>query len=175
MEQETNSRPCATPHNLDHARSLDGQAIDAFLACGRVALVGVSRRDDHFSQTLLKELRKHGLDVVPVNPAFEDLKGERVYPSVSSIEPPVEAAYVATPPGASAEVVKECYEAGLTKIWLHKGGGGEGAASEAAIEYGRTNDMQVVAGQCILMFLEPVSWVHRAHKGLKKLAGTLPH
>ncbi len=171
---EAKTPPCATPDNLDSARSLDGRAIDAFLKCHRIALVGISRQSDHFSRTLLKELRDKGLDVVPVNPAFSDLDGEEVFSDVASVQPPVEAAYVATPPGASAAVVQQCFEAGLRNVWLHKGGGGEGAASEAAIECGRTHNMQVVAGQCILMFLEPVAWVHRVHKSLKKVAGSLP-
>ena len=41
-------------------------------------------------------------------------------------------------------------------------------------EFGRAQAMDVVAGQCILMFLEPVGWTHRIHRELKKAAGRLP-
>lgn len=174
MDLEAKRPPCATPENRDLARSLDGRAIDAFLSCQRIALVGVSHRADHFSRGLMKELREHGLDVVPVNPALTELDGEPVYPTIAAIQPSVEAAYVATPRGASEAVLRECHAAGITKVWLHKGGTAEGAASDAAVEFGRAQNMDVVAGQCILMFLEPVRWVHRVHRELKKVAGRLP-
>jgi len=174
MESEPKPPRCATPENRDLARSIDGRAIDAFMGCRRIALVGVSQRKDHFSRSLMKELRSHGVDVVPVNPSITELDGEPVYPNVGAIEPPVDGAYLATPRGASEAVLRECHAAGVTKAWLHKGGTGEGATSDAAVEFGRAQNMDVVAGQCILMFLEPVGWTHRIHRELKKAAGRLP-
>jgi predicted CoA-binding protein len=174
MELETEAPCCATPESRELARSLDGRAIDAFLACHRIALIGVSQRPDHFSRTLMRDLRSHGLQVVPVNPAMTELEGEPVFPSVAAIQPPVEGAYLATPRGATEAVLRECHEAGVTRVWLHKGGVGEGAASDAAVEFGRGQGMELVAGQCILMFLHPVKWTHKLHRELKKAAGTLP-
>jgi hypothetical protein len=47
-------------------------------------------------------------------------------------------------------------------------------ASQAAIEYAVSNKVNLVAGQCILMFAEPVEGFHKFHRNLKKLFGRLP-
>ena len=46
------------------------RAIDSFLSCRRIAVVGVSRDPKDFSRAVLRELLKRGYDVVPVSPAL---------------------------------------------------------------------------------------------------------
>jgi hypothetical protein len=46
--------------------------------------------------------------------------------------------------------------------------------SQAAIEYAVSNKVNLVTGQCILMFAEPVEGFHKFHRNLKKLFGRLP-
>lgn len=148
-------------------------AVEKFLESKRVALVGISHKSGHFSQALLQEMRAHGLDVALVNPNGGALEGAPVFKSLAEVQPPVEAVYVATPPHATLDVMKECTALGIDKIWLHRGTG-HGAVSPEAVEYAADPDRQVVVGQCILMYLEPVHWVHKVHKGIKKAMGTLP-
>lgn len=169
MASETSPRdPCESCRSTSQA-----QAVQAFLECKRIALVGVSHRKDHFSRSLLKEMREHGLDVAVVNHNGGVIDEQPVFESLEQVDPPVDGVYVVTPKSASLDVLKQCTKLGLTRVWLHKGSG-EGSVSTAAAEYAAAPDSLVVLGQCILMYLEPVHWVHKVHKGLKRAMGTLP-
>jgi hypothetical protein len=43
-----------------------------------------------------------------------------------------------------------------------------------SIEYALSNKTNLVTGQCILMFAEPVEGIHKFHRNLKKWFGRMP-
>ena len=136
--------------------------IEDFLARKRLAVVGVSRDPREFSRRLLRELIERGYDAVPVNPHAEEMEGRRCFARVQEIAPPVQAALLMTPPKTTEQVVRDCVVAGVTRIWMHRGGG-RGAVSAAAVDFCCDNGMRVVAGFCPFMFLPNAGWVHRVH------------
>ena len=83
----------------------DTLAVQRFLACRRVALVGVSRIPKDFSRAVLRAFAERGYDVVPVNPSATEMEGRPCFRSVRDVTPPVEAAVLLTPPGRSAAAV----------------------------------------------------------------------
>jgi uncharacterized protein len=147
--------------------------IEDFLACKRLAMVGVSRTTNDFSRTLLQELEARGYEVVPVNPAAPDIGGQPCFARVQDIQPPVEAALLMTAPVVSEQVVRDCAEAGVTRVWMHRGEG-VGAVSPAAVAFCRAHRMKVVAGECPFMFLEHAGFPHGVHRFIKKVFGKLP-
>jgi predicted CoA-binding protein len=50
----------------------------------------------------------------------------------------------------------------------------QGSESEKAINYCNENGIDVIHGECILMFAEPVESIHKFHKWLWKIFGKLP-
>ena len=138
------------------------QAPERFLAHRRLAVVGVSRDPRDFSRTVVAELSRRGYDVVPVNP-----KGGLIR-RVQDIDPPVKAALLMTPPATTAEVVKDCAEAGIEHVWMHQGIG-PGAASPAAIALCEAHEISVVRGACPLMYLPETGFVHRAHRWCRQV------
>ena len=149
------------------------EQIDGFLAEKRIAIVGVSRTPNDFTRMMMKEFVSRGYDVVPVNPAVQELDGRRCYARVQDILPPVKSALIMTPPGVTEQVVRDCAQAGVKQVWLHKGVG-PGAASEAAINYCHEHGMGVIPGFCPFMFFEQTPWFHRAHVFLLRLGGNFP-
>lgn len=147
--------------------------IEDFLRQKRIALAGVSRGDQHFSRTMLRELVQRGYEVIPVNPAAEEIEGIACRPSVAAIHPPADAALIMTPPAQSAGVVKDCVAGGVSRIWLHAATK-PGSVTEEAVAAGRDAGATVIAGECPFMFLEHTGWVHRAHRFLRGLTGALP-
>src|SRR5512143_4374728 len=99
------------------------QAIDSFLSCRRVAVVGVSRDPKDFSRAVFRAFVERGYDAVPVNPAGGEAEGRRSVARVGDVQPPAEAALLLTPPAATAQVVRECAEAGVRRVWMHRSGG----------------------------------------------------
>ncbi len=147
--------------------------IDSFLGHRRLAMVGVSRDAKHFSRYLLKELCTRGYDVVPVNPAAQEIDGRPCIPNVKAIEPPVEAALLMTPPSETIKVVDDCADAGIHEIWMHRGGG-QGSVSQVAVALCREKGIRVVEGECPFMFLPNTQFPHRVHGFIRKLVGGYP-
>lgn len=149
------------------------QAIDRFLARRRLAVVGVSREPRDFSRAVLRAFTERGYDVVAVNPAGGQAEGKPMARAVGEIQPPVEAAFLLTPAQATERVVRQCAEAGVRHVWMHRGAG-RGAVSGEAVAFCRSHDIEVVDGACPFMFLPGTGFGHRVHRFFVGLAGRLP-
>ncbi len=146
--------------------------IQDFLAHKRVAMVGVSRSEKDFSVMLYKELCRREYDVVPVNPNATEILGKQCFAHIKDIQPAVAWALLMTPPEVTDPVVRECAEAGVRRIWLYHAGTG-GTGSESAVEFCRTNGIEVVPGACPFMFW-PNNGLHKVHGWVEKIIGTFP-
>lgn len=149
------------------------QHVDEFWRLRRIALIGLSRDPKHFSQVVWKELKQRGYEVVAVNPKTDRIDGEPCFARIQDVVPPVEGALIMTPPRVTEQVVQDCAEAGITRVWLH-GGAGIGASSPKAIEFCETHGMQTVANQCPMMFIPHTMFLHRVHGFAKKVTGSYP-
>jgi predicted CoA-binding protein len=138
------------------------ETIEEFLSKRRIAVVGVSRREKDFTRIVAGELRKHGYDLVFVNPRATEIDGAPCFAKLEDISPPVEGALLFTPPAVTEEVVRDCELAGIRLIWMHRGAG-HGAVSDKAVRFCKEKGLGVVAGACPLMFLSDAGWIHRAH------------
>jgi predicted CoA-binding protein len=141
----------------------------AFLEARRIAFVGVSRDDKDFSRAVLRELVRRGYDVVPVHPEASEIEGRRAFPRVGAVVPPVEAALLMTPPARTDDAVRDCLDAGLGRIWLHRGGG-RGSATPEAVARCRAAGVEPVTDLCPFMALPGAAWPHRLHGFLRRMA-----
>jgi uncharacterized protein len=147
--------------------------ISAFLGARRIAVAGVSRNPHDFSRILFRELLRRGYDVVPVHPAAQEIEGHHAFVSVADIVPPVEAALLLTSPAATALVVRDCAQAGVSRVWMHRASG-TGAVNPEAVAFCESNAIDVIAGECPFMFLPHAGFVHSLHGFFRKLAGGYP-
>lgn len=141
----------------------------AFLARGRIALVGVSRDERSFSRVVLRELLRRGYDVVPVSPLLAEAEGRTGHARVQDIPPPVAGALLMTPPGQTEQVVRDCIQCGIRSVWMHRGTGA-GAASPEAIALCLAHGIEVVADMCPFMALQGAPWPHRLHGFFRRRA-----
>ena len=148
------------------------RAARDFLRMNRVALIGASDDPKKFSNTIYKELKGHGYDVVAVNPNADRVDGDPCYSDLALVTPPVEGAIVMVAADSAARAVQDCINAGIDSVWLFKGFGPSSVSPEA-VALCESNGVQVVEGACPLMFLEPVTWGHRVHRSMRHLAGSL--
>jgi predicted CoA-binding protein len=153
---------------------LELEAIEDFLAQHRLAVVGVSTRDNHMGNALYREFVKRGYDVVPVSTSAAAIDGTACVRDLSSLPEPVDGAIVVVNADAAFDVVRQAAAAGITRVWLFKGLGGKSAHSEEAEAICLDNHMSVVAGACPLMFLEPAGGMHRVHRFFRRINGSLP-
>ena len=146
--------------------------IKDFLAQKRVAIVGVSRDPQHFSRAVYNEFVKRGYEVVPVNPALKEIDGTPCFDRVQAA-PQVDTVLVMTPAAQTDQVVHDCAEVGVKRVWLYKAEG-QGAVTASAVEFCEQHGMSVVDGQCPFMFLPQTMWFHRMHGFIKKVSGSYP-
>jgi predicted CoA-binding protein len=148
-------------------------AIDHFLSSRRIAFIGLSHNPEDFSRHLFREFVSRGYDVVPVNPQLAEAEGRPCYSSVRNIVPPVDGAVVMTSAEKSEDIVRECADAGINRVWLYRALG-QGAVSDAAIQACTELGVEVVAGECPFMFLSESEFPHNVHAWVKKLTFTFP-
>ena len=147
--------------------------VEDFLAQKRLAMVGVSRNPKDFSRGLFRDLCRRGYDMVPVNPKVSELDGQKSYACLQDIAPPVDGALLMTPPTVTDGVVRDCFAAGIMRVWMHRGGG-TGAVNQEAVDFCQQKGMRVIAGHCPYMFLPGTPLFHRVHGFFMKLAGSYP-
>lgn len=154
-------------------QTIDRAAAD-FLACRRIAVVGVSRTPKgHGGNVVYTRLRDRGYEVFAVNPHADAVEGDRCYRSLAEIPGGVDAVVIATPPEAAVSVMGECDELGITRTWLHRSFG-RGSVSDAATELGRARGITVIDGWCPLMFAPADDRGHRLMKLLLSRSTKLP-
>jgi predicted CoA-binding protein len=152
---------------------ITAEAVEEFLACGRIAVVGASDEKSNFGNTVYRALRDHGYEVVAVNPHAEQVAGDPCYADLGRVPGTPDGVVVMVGQASAAEVVRACAEHSIRRVWLFKGLGGPGAVSDDALRLCRDHGIDVVAGACPLMFLEPVGWFHRLHRGARRLNRSL--
>jgi predicted CoA-binding protein len=149
------------------------ETIRRFLAIDRFAMVGVSHSPSEFSRALWREFRARNYDVVPVNPSAGEIDGRRCYARVQDIQPPVKAVLLMTAPAVTDVVVRDCAEAGVELVWMHRASGA-GAVSPEAVLFCDAHGIAVIPGECPMMFLENTGWIHRAHGWVRRITGRYP-
>ena len=148
-------------------------SVAAFLNGHRFAVAGVSRKGDVAANAVFKKLQRCGFSVVPVNPVATHVEGQKCYPSVSAIPGTLDGVIIATHPAVCADVVRECAEKGISKVWIHRSFGG-GSVSDEAVRACRSLGIECIVGGCPLMFCEPVDLGHRCMRWWLQRRGTVP-
>lgn len=148
------------------------EAVDDFLAQERIAVAGVSRSGKEAANFIYRKLRDRGYRVFPVNPKAERVEGETCYPSLKAIPERPDAVLIATPPEAAVEIVRECADLGISRVWMHRSFG-VGSVSAEAVERCRENGITVIPGACPMMYLEP-DLAHRCMRWVLGVTGKLP-
>ena len=109
-----------------------------------IAMVGLSATWYRPSYFAAKYLQEHGYRVIPVNPNYETILGERCYPDIDSIPEPVDVVDVfqrseAVPPFAEAAIRHRA-----KVLWMQLG-----VVNEDAAELARQAGLEVVMDRCM--------------------------
>ena len=147
------------------------EMVDDFLAQQRVAVVGVSRSLNKTGDAIYDKFKGHGYEVFPINLHTREYKGGPCYASVKDVPGGVQAAMLITSPEATEQVVRECAEAGVTHVWMHRSFGN--SVSEEAVAFCSEKGINVIPGACPMMYLEP-DFGHVIIKMIGKVAGYVP-
>lgn len=145
------------------------RVINDFLSHRTLAVVGVSRSGKKFGNVVYKTLKVKGYHVIPVNSHADTVEGDRCYPSLSVLPEKVDGVVLVVPPRETERIVQEIAAKRIPHVWMQ-----QGSESEEAIRYCQEHGINVVYGECVLMFAEPVKSFHWLHLWARKLVGRFP-
>ncbi|MCF8367070.1 MAG: CoA-binding protein [Bacteroidales bacterium] len=144
--------------------------VRRFMQQRNIAIVGVSAKANKFGNTIFKTLVDKGYNLFPVHQSLESFEGVGCFKTIGTLPPEVEALIICTKPDQTIELVKQANEKGIKHIWLQ-----QGAQDDEAIEFARSENINIIHRECALMFAEPVTSIHKFHRTINKLFGAYPN
>jgi hypothetical protein len=109
-----------------------------------VAMVGLSADWFRPSFFAAKYLIDHGFRVIPVNPRYEEILGEKCYPSVQDIPDPIDVVDCFRKPSDIPPLADAAIEVGARVLWMQLGIVNEEAAAKA-----RQAGLEVIMNRCM--------------------------
>jgi len=110
----------------------------------RVAMVGLSADWWRPSFFAAKYLLEHGFEVIPVNPKYEEILGQKCYPDLKSIPTPVDVVDLFQKAERVPLFVDDAIEMGAKVLWMQLG-----IVNEEAAQKTRDAGLEVVMDRCM--------------------------
>lgn len=114
------------------------------LDCRSIAVVGLSANWHRPSFFAAKYMQERGYTIIPVNPAYDEILGQKCYPSLRDIPVPVDMVDVFRKPADVPPLVDDALAIGARVFWMQLGVINEDAARQA-----EAGGMQVVMDRCV--------------------------
>ena len=89
--------------------------------CRTIAVVGLSAEWHRPSYFAAKYMQQHGYRIVPVNPRYTEVLGERCYPSLESIDERIDMVDVFRRSGDVAPIAQPAIRIGAKCLWQQLG------------------------------------------------------
>ena len=96
-----------------------------------IAVVGLSANPQKDSHKVAAYLKNHGYQIIPVNPAADEILGEKSYPDLKSIPESVDIVDVFRRPEFLPEIAKQAVAIHAKALWMQVGVTSEDAANTA--------------------------------------------
>ena len=110
-----------------------------------IAVVGLSPDQGKPSFEVAAYLQRAGYRIIPVNPACQEILGERCYPTLADIPGEVEIVDVFRRAEFLPEVVEQAIAKGAKVVWMQ-----EGIVNQPAADRAEEAGLAVVMDRCLL-------------------------
>ena len=128
-----------------------------------IAMVGASGDKTKFSYGVLRVLHETGYDMIPVNPglAGQEIRGLKVYPSLTAIDRPVDMVEVFRNARELPRIAQEAVTIGAKVLW-----GQIGVTHPEAAKIAEDAGLKVVMNRCPKIELFRPFWKPKLHIGI---------
>jgi predicted CoA-binding protein len=89
--------------------------------CRVIAVVGLSAQWHRPSYFAAKYLQEHGYRIVPVNPNYAEILGEKCHPAIAAIPGAVDVVDCFRKPGEMVPLAREAVAKGARVLWMQLG------------------------------------------------------
>ena len=122
----------------------DPQIIQQALRGKRIAVVGLSSNELRPSHFVGYYMKRHGYEIIPVNPREDTIFGLHSYNSVAELPEPVDVVDVFRAPDAVPGIAAEAVANGAKFLWLQFG-----VISDAGVQIATDGGLQCIVDKCI--------------------------
>jgi hypothetical protein len=122
----------------------DNQIKELLKEARTIAVVGLSDKPERDSHRVAKYLQEHGYKIIPVNPKFDEVLGEKSYKKVSEIPGPVDVVDVFRRSIDTPSVVEDALSKNPKAIWLQLG-----ISNEDSAKIAQDNEITIIMDRCI--------------------------
>ncbi|NLW40620.1 MAG: CoA-binding protein [Tissierellia bacterium] len=112
------------------------------------AVVGATPNEEKFGYKIWKILLDHGYETYGVNPNYDFIHDERVYPSLKEVPAKVEVVDLVVPPKVTLGVLDEAKELGIEYLWFQPG-----TFDHEVIEKAERLGFKILYNDCVLATL----------------------
>ena len=109
-----------------------------------IAVVGLSANWYRPSYFAAKYLQEHGYRIIPVNPRYEEILGEKCYPTLRDIPEPVDVVQIFQRADQVLPFGEDAIDIGAKVVWMQLG-----IVNEEAAERARQAGLDVVMDRCM--------------------------
>ena len=109
-----------------------------------IAVVGLSADWYRPSYFAAKYMQEHGFRIIPVNPKYEEILGEKCYPNLKAIPEPVDIVDVFRKPDDCVPIAQDAVAIGAKVLWLQLG-----VVNDEAARVAEAGGLEVVMDRCV--------------------------
>ncbi len=109
-----------------------------------IAVVGLSGKWNRPSHFAAKYMKQHGYKIIPVNPSYDEILGEKCYPSLLDIPEPVDIVDIFRRSEDVPPIVEDAITIGAKVVWMQLTVEHEEAAARA-----REAGLEVIMDRCV--------------------------
>lgn len=110
----------------------------------RIAIVGLSDNVSRPSNVVGKYLLEHGFEIIPVNPNYDEILGQKCYPDLTSIPTPVDIVDLFRRIEHIPPLVDDAITIKAKVVWMQLG-----LVHEEAAQKARDAGLEVVMDRCV--------------------------
>ncbi len=138
------------------------ELVQDFLGQKVVAVVGVTDKRETGANLNYKKFKENGYRAYPVNPRIRTYVSATCYPDLKSLPEKPGAVFILASPAVTDQIVQQCIDLGIKRIWMHCQMGvkpglspAKTSVSQSAVEKARADGITVIPGSCPAQFLRP--------------------
>jgi len=109
-----------------------------------IAVIGLSADWYRPSYFAAKYMQEHGFRIIPVNPKYDEILGEKCYPNLKAIPEPVDIVDVFRKPDDCVPIAQDAVAIGAKVLWLQLG-----VVNEEAARVAEAGGLEVVMDRCV--------------------------
>jgi len=122
----------------------DATILKILQSMRRIAVVGISDKEERASHGIAKFLIGQGFEVVGVNPTLTEVLGVKVYPSLAEVPGDIDLVDIFRKSEAVPPIVDEAIAKRTKAVWMQ-----EGVVNEPAAAKAKAAGLSVVMDRCV--------------------------